>query len=65
MLSLLMPAFSLVYCPLLLTVQLQPVYIALLPIGLNPIPKLRRQVLAPLNLRRIVTRPVSYYALFK
>ena len=29
------------------------------------IPKLRWQVLAPLYLRRTITRPVSYYALFK
>ena len=32
---------------------------------LSMIPKLRRMVLAPLNLRRTITRPVSYYALFK
>ena len=31
--SLLMPTFSLVYSPLLLTVQLQPVYDALLPLA--------------------------------
>ncbi len=31
----------------------------------NQIPKLRCMVLAPLNLRRTITRPVSYYALFK
>ena len=29
------------------------------------IPKLRWQVLAPLYLRRTITRPVSYYALFE
>ena len=28
-------------------------------------PKLRLYALAPLNLRRSITRPVSYYALFE
>ena len=46
-LSLLMPAFSLLYNPPLLPVRLPLVYIAPLPIP-NGIPKLRCQVLAPL-----------------
>ena len=45
-LSLLIPAFSLLNCPLLLTVQLLPVKIAPLPIT-YVIPKLRCRVLAP------------------
>ena len=32
---------------------------------ISSIPKLRCTVLAPVNLRRIITRPVSYYALFE
>ena len=43
-LSLLMPAFSLLYSPPLLPVWLLPVYIAPLPIRLPRIPKLRCQV---------------------
>ena len=46
LLSLLIPAFSLLNCPLLLTVQLLPVKIAPLPITFV-IPKLRCRVLAP------------------
>ena len=46
-LSLLMPAFSLVYNPLPLSLQLQLVYIAPLPMYCY-IPKLRCQVLAPI-----------------
>ena len=48
-LSLLMPAFSLLYCPLLLSVQLQPAYSAPLPrASLKEAHSwLRRQVLAP------------------
>ena len=62
--SLLIPAFSLLYRPQLLTVLLQPIHYAPLPLTyVNP--KLRWCVLAPLHLRRTITRPVSYYALFK
>ena len=47
-LSLLMPAFSLLYCPLLLSVQLQPVHDAPLPpVRIRTDPWLRRQVSAP------------------
>ena len=63
-LSLLIPAFSLLYSPRLLPVPLQPVHYAPLPLTcVNP--KLRWCVLAPLHLRRTITRPVSYYALFE
>ena len=62
--SLLIPAFSLLCSPRVLTVTLLPAHYAPLPIP-QGIPKLRRRVLAPVNLRRIITRPVSYYALFE
>ena len=62
--SLLIPAFSLLHRPSLLTVRLQPMHYAPLPLLIwNP--KLRWCVLAPLHLRRTITRPVSYYALFE
>ena len=64
--SLLIPAFSLLHRPPVLPVWLQPVHNAPLPLRnliLNP--KLRWCVLAPLHLRRTITRPVSYYALFE
>ena len=64
LLSLLIPAFSLLYSPHVLPVMLQPVHYAPLPLTyVNP--KLRWCVLAPLHLRRTITRPVSYYALFE
>ena len=63
-LSLLIPAFSLLHRPRLLSVPLQPVHYAPLPLHLCN-PKLRWCVLAPLHLRRTITRPVSYYALFE
>ena len=47
-LSLLMPAFSLLYSPPPLSLRLLPVYIAPLPIYYSYIPKLRCQVLAPI-----------------
>ena len=65
-LSLLIPAFSLLHRPRLLSVPLQPMHyspLPLMPFGINP--KLRWCVLAPLHLRRTITRPVSYYALFE
>ena len=63
-LSLLIPAFSLLHRPRLLSVPLLPMHYAPLPlIFMNP--KLRWCVLAPLHLRRTITRPVSYYALFE
>ena len=61
---LLIPAFSLLYSPHVLPVMLQPVHYAPLPLT-HVNPKLRWCVLAPLHLRRTITRPVSYYALFE
>ena len=63
--SLLIPAFSLLYRPRLLTVPLLPIHYAPLPLVHSTNPKLRWCVLAPLHLRRTITRPVSYYALFE
>ena len=63
--SLLIPAFSLLYSPPLLPLRLQPVHYAPLPLTQSVNPKLRWCVLAPLHLRRTITRPVSYYALFE
>ena len=63
-LSLLMPAFSLVYSPLPLSIQLLPVYIAPLPIRCA-YPQTSVTDFSPGNLRRSTTRPVSYYALFE
>ena len=63
--SLLIPAFSLLCRPRLLTVPLLPTYYAPLPLTFYVNPKLRWCVLAPLHLRRTITRPVSYYALFE
>ena len=48
----------------LLPLRLQPVHYAPLPLAFAN-PKLRWCVLAPLHLRRTITRPVSYYALFE
>ena len=61
--SLLMPTFSLVYCPHVLTVMLQPVYEAPLPIITDSVASVVS--FSPGNFRRRITRPVSYYALFK
>ncbi len=105
--SLLIPAFSLLCRPAVLTICLQPAHYAPLPlvfmntvihvfsplrtsgeflfqpssvgirlsvtssvlprmkVFMNTSPKLRWCVLAPLHLRRTITRPVSYYALFE
>ena len=66
LLSLLIPAFSLLCRPRLLSVPLQPAHYAPLPLyTFIQNPKLRWCVLAPLHLRRTITRPVSYYALFE
>ena len=64
--SLLIPAFSLVYSPHPLTLMLLPVHNALLPTNYLKVVHSQASVyvLAPLNLRRRITRPVSYYALF-
>ena len=63
-LSLLIPAFSLLCSPPVLPIWLRPAHNAPLPM-LFSIPPLRCRVLAPLHFRRWITRPVSYYALFK
>ena len=62
-LSLLIPALSLLYRPPLLSVRLQPVHNAPLPLPMQPAASVLR--LSPGHLRRTTTRPVSYYALFK
>ena len=63
-LALLIPAFSLVYSPHTLSIVLQPVYIAPLPIYKNYIFLNFGLQFSPDYCRRIPTRPVSYYALF-
>ena len=62
-LSLLMPAFSLPYSPPPLPIWLLPVCIAPLPIYIV-YSQASVLCLSPVNFRRNVTRPVSYYALF-
>ena len=62
-LSLLIPALSLLYSPLLLSVQLQSVHNAPLPLPKQPAASVT--CFSPGHLRRTTTRPVSYYALFK
>ena len=62
--SLLIPALSLVYSPPLLSVRLQSAHNAPLPMRLShPAASVSR--FSPGHLRRTITRPVSYYALFK
>ena len=64
--SLLIPAFSLLYRPAVLPVCLLPIYYAPLPLTLpqrEPVASVSR--FSPGHLRRTITRPVSYYALFK
>ena len=63
--SLLIPAFSLLHRPRLLPVPLQPMHYAPLPLTLSREPEASVVCLAPLHLRRTITRPVSYYALFE
>ena len=62
-LSLLMPAFSLLCSPPPLPLWLLPAYIAPLPIY-SVYSQASVSCFSPVNLRRIITRPVSYYALF-
>ena len=64
MLSLLIPAFSLPYSPHCLSIMLLPVCIAPLPTSLR-CSKASVLGFSPGNLRRRITRPVSYYALFE
>ena len=63
LLSLLIPALSLVYSPPLLSVRLLPLHNAPLPLPKQPAASVLR--FSPGHLRRTITRPVSYYALFK
>ena len=63
--SLLTPAYSLPYCPMLLTVHLLPVWNAPLPLNLLIKSAVSVSCLAPVNLPRGGTRLVSCYALFK
>ena len=65
LLSLLIPALSLVYSPPLLSVRLQPVYVAPLPLQFSLKSAASVARLSPGHFRRTTTRPVSYYALFK
>ena len=66
-LSLLIPAFSLLYRPHVLPVMLLPVHNAPLPltISFNHESAASVTCFSPGHLRRTTTRPVSYYALFK
>ena len=59
-----MPAFSLVYRPPPLSIRLLPIHIAPLPMYLHTSLNFGAEF-SPVNLRRIATRPVSYYALFE
>ena len=68
-LSLLIPAFSLLYSPHVLPVVLLPIHNAPLPLttSVNQYHESAASVacFSPGHLRRTTTRPVSYYALFK
>src|SRR5699024_993629 len=63
--SLLIPAFSLLHAPSVLTILLRCVQNALLPLFHKEQPTVSVIRLAPVHFRREVTRPVSYYSLFK
>ena len=63
-LSLLIPAFSLLCSPPSLSIRLRPAHNAPLPRAISTsIASVSR--LSPGHFRRTITRPVSYYALFK
>ena len=62
--SLLIPAFSLLRRPQFLPVLLQPAYDAPLPLHIVQ-PEASVVCFSPGHLRRTITRPVSYYALFE
>ena len=59
-----MPAFSLLVSPPYLTIQLHPYKKAPLPLDINLI-RCFGTMFSPVYYRRMSTRPVSYYALFK
>ena len=63
--SLLIPAFSLLCSPLLLTVQLRPAHNAPLPIMVSHNSAASAVCFSPGHFRRGTSRPVSYYALFE
>ena len=63
--SLLTPAFSLPTSPAVLSIDLLPCWNAPLPLTLLRKSAASVSCLAPVHLRRSVTRLVSYYALFK
>ena len=63
--SLLIPAFSLPRRPQVLPVLLQPTRNAPLPIAPKGDPEASVVCFSPAYLRRTITRPVSYYALFE
>ena len=63
--SLLIPAFSLLHRPRLLPVPLQPMHYAPLPLMHSHEPEASVSRFSPGHLRRMITRPVSYYALFE
>ena len=63
--SLLIPAFSLLHRPPLLTVWLQPMHDAPLPLANSCKSEASVACFSPGHLRRTITRPVSYYALFE
>ena len=64
--SLLIPAFSLLRRPRLLTVPLLPTHYAPLPLFLfQEEPEASVACFSPDYFRRTITRPVSYYALFE
>ena len=62
--SLLIPAFSLLCRPRILSVPLPPAHYAPLPLALSK-PEASAVCFSPGHLRRTITRPVSYYALFE
>ena len=64
-LALLIPAFSLPTSPAVLSIDLRPCWNAPLPLTYKCESAVSVLYLAPVHLRRSVTRLVSYYALFK
>ena len=63
--SLLIPAFSLLHRPPVLPVWLLPMHYAPLPLTHSREPEASVSRFSPGHLRRTITRPVSYYALFE
>ena len=63
--SLLIPAFSLLHRPRVLSIPLLPMHYAPLPLLPKEQPEASVVCFSPDYLRRTITRPVSYYALFE